>query len=138
MSKTTKVRFFAATAAAFAVVIAGSTAADAAPEAPSVTVSPAEGLADGASVAVSAAGYTANETVTIWECAGGTTGPVCDTGSQTTTTDAAGAVSTSFVVHKVLTTASGPVDCTTVANGCFVGAANESYSEVASAVISFG
>lgn len=138
MSKTTKVRFFAAAAAAFAVVIAGGTAAEATPEAPSVTVSPATGLADGASVSVSAAGYSANETVTIWECAGGTTGPVCDTGSQTTTTDATGAVSTSFVVHEVLTTASGPVDCTTVANGCFVGAANESYSEVASAEISFG
>ncbi|WP_158893487.1 enediyne antibiotic chromoprotein [Amycolatopsis anabasis] len=136
MSKTTKVRFIAATAAAFAVVIAGSTAASAAPT-PSVAVSPAKGLADGASVAVSATGYTANETVTIWECAGGATGPVCDTSRQTRTTDAAGAVSTSFVVHKVLTTASGPVDCTTVANGCFVGAANESYSEVASAVISF-
>ncbi|SEC60645.1 Neocarzinostatin family protein [Amycolatopsis tolypomycina] len=136
MSKT---RFFPALAVAFAVVAAGSSAAYADPAAtPSVAVSPSSGLADGATVSVAATGFTAGAAVTVWECAGGATGPVCDTGSQAATTGADGTVSTSFVVHRVLTTASGPVDCTTVANGCFVGVADESYSEVADAVISFG
>ncbi len=80
-----------------------------------VGVSPDSNLPDPAQVQVSGAGFTANATVHVYQCAdpNGVESCSADPVAVSTTTNSSGAFSTSAVVKKVFSTSDGSVACTT-------------------------
>ena len=89
---------------------------------PTVSVSPATGLADGQTVTVTGRGYSANAPVGILQCPADATSPDrCDgRTADSFSTDASGGFSRSAVVHRVITDAHGvTTDCGT-AGACAV------------------
>ncbi|MEW2064926.1 MULTISPECIES: enediyne antibiotic chromoprotein [unclassified Streptomyces] len=119
-------RFGVVAVASIGLAAAAQSAAFAAP---SFSVSPATGLSDGQSVSVSVSGAAAGETYYIAQCAPVGGQDACDPATATSfTTDASGAASFSFVVHKSYTgstpggTPVGSVDCAT--DACNLGAGN--------------
>jgi hypothetical protein len=111
-----------------------------------VTVTPATGLVDGQTVEVAVSGYQAGETVSVAECAALESGVVgcAYPDAQSVVADSEGnataslVVRTSFEAYNIETgEPAGIVDCLTVPGGCGIGAANDEFSTIASAVISF-
>ena len=88
-------------------------AADAAAGSPSITVTPAGVVASGDTVHVVGTGFPAKQDVVAVECAKGTTDPGdCDTFNYVlVTTDAKGAFTTTFGVHRMLFLQTGFLDC---------------------------
>lgn len=118
---------------AAAVVVGGLTLA-AQPSmaaAASFSVTPASGLADGASVTVAISGAGASEEFNILQCANVGSVLACNVDTvKTVTTNASGAGSTSFTVKKTFAGVSpegasvGTVNCATTA--CYVSTGNAS------------
>ncbi|WP_284742388.1 enediyne antibiotic chromoprotein [Amycolatopsis sp. RTGN1] len=135
------VKFSATAIFAVGLLLAGAGSASAAT---TLTVDPATGLTDGQVVSVAAAGFTANETVTILECVNSETDVACDLANQgAATTDDTGTAATTYAVHSAFTgvnpltgKTTGPVDCTTGA-GCSLIALDSAFA-YASAPIAFG
>ncbi len=86
-----------------------------APPGPSITIEPATGLTNGQTVTVTGRGFPANSTVGYAQCAvGGDPLQSCASSSSSSgIADASGAVSATVVVHAVIGTPGGLVDCST-------------------------
>lgn len=71
-----------------------------APPAQQVTVTPASGLHDGQTVQVQATGFKPAEALAVTQCKDDASGPADCSSIQTTTSNASGDVSTTYVVHQ--------------------------------------
>ncbi|MER6382181.1 enediyne antibiotic chromoprotein [Streptomyces sp. NPDC001250] len=111
--------------AAAGLLIAGASSAFAV--GPAVTVTPGNGLSDGAVVTASAAGFSGGAAVKVEECAMVDQKGVCDTATvQQATTDAKGSVTAKVTVHKSFSGLGTDgkqrtVDCSSVDHGCYIG-----------------
>ncbi len=118
---------FGSLAMAVAIASAGSLASGQAPAlgaARAIVVTPASGLSDGQSVAVTGSGFSPNASMAATQClAGAVAQASCDlSGVSVFASDAAGAFHASLTVHASITTPTGTADCTVVGQ-CIVGAA---------------
>jgi hypothetical protein len=131
------VKFGAVAAMGVGIAFAASTGASAAPApavvaAPSITVTPTSGLADGATVQLSGTGLTPGTTYFIGECSAiSATNYACDNATNfTQVANASGTIAAPVTVHSAFTgtTSSGAtfaIDCKSVS--CVVAAYSASF-----------
>lgn len=91
---------------------------------PVLTATPATGLVNHQSVAVTGSGWTPNAGIGWAECKNGGGGQAdCDINNVGSgIADGSGAFSASFTVHRILHTANGDFDCASAAQACTIGA----------------
>ncbi|MDQ1432162.1 MAG: hypothetical protein QOF40_2764 [Actinomycetota bacterium] len=124
--------------------LGGAPLRDAAPAVqvtPTLTVTPSTNLVNHQTVTVAGSGWTPNVGIGWAGCKNGGSGQNdCDLqNTGYATSDATGAFSATFTVHRILHTVNGDVDCATAPQTCTVGAGKVSNptSEHAGAPISF-
>ncbi|WP_168200881.1 enediyne antibiotic chromoprotein [Allokutzneria sp. NRRL B-24872] len=138
LAKTTAI---AATALGIAFAVAPAASADAA----SLTITPANGLSDGAAVTAAVSGFGAGEVVLVLECAQPQPGlNVCNSGEPVRlTADGNGNASGRVTARRTFTgvrldgSVWGTVDCKAAAGGCGFAASNANQSAHAQARITF-
>ena len=97
---------------------------------PTMTITPDTGLVDGQTVTVTATGMTPLSAAGIAECVEGHGQDGCELENrQVVSTDENGGFTTTMVVHTMLATPIGPIDCRTSVESCVIGAST-TFSEV--------
>ncbi len=108
---------------------------------PAVTVTPSTDLVNLQAVTISGTGFTPSTGVGWAECKnnGSGDGNDCDVNhTGTANTDSSGAFTAPFVVHRILHTANGDVDCATAPGTCNIGVGKLSdHAEHAGAPLTF-
>ena len=133
--------------AAATVVVAGlslATAGLASAAEPTATATPSTGLADGATVSVTATGFAAGADIAVDECAAvNDTTIACAADMVPVSADASGNVAAKITVNSNFQgynpdgTPSAAIDCKTIPGGCFIGVSDSAQTAMAKADISF-
>ncbi len=90
---------------------------------PTMTITPDTGLVDGQAVTVAVTGLTPLSVAGVAQCVEGHGQDGCDLENrQIISTDENGGFTTSMVVHTMLATPLGAIDCRTSADACVIGA----------------